>query len=89
MKNLLLILSGFAFCGAASASSDVTFPVNCANNVSITAASTLQDVQKCTIDKQKTSKGMYEVKFTDANKHKYTCYFANNTPTEVINHCES
>ena len=57
MRNLLIILSGFAFCGVASASSTVTFPINCANNVNITAASTLQDVQKCTIDKQKILRG--------------------------------
>lgn len=48
----------------------------------------LSDVQQCLVEKQKTSRSLYEVKFKDNNQHTYTCKFAANTPTEQINSCE-
>lgn len=86
MKKLLALISlvsvNAAFAGSAS------FPITCNNGVSITSSSTLADVQKCLVKKQKTSKGLYEVEFVDNNQHSYTCKFATNTPTAAINSCE-
>jgi predicted lactoylglutathione lyase len=89
MKKLLIGLLVSGACGLAFADSPVTFPITCANNISISATATLAEVQKCQITKQETDDGMYKVKFTDANKHSYECYFANNKPLAKINHCES
>lgn len=86
MKKLLLALLSVA--SVAAFASPVSFPIQC-NTVSITATSTLADVQQCLIKKQKTSKGLYEVKFEDNNQHTYTCQFATNSPTEQINSCEN
>lgn len=86
MKKMLLILLGSV---SVSAFADpANFPIICNGGVGITPTSTLADVQKCIIKKQKTSKGLYEVKFVDNNDHTYTCKFATNSPTEPINSCE-
>ena len=89
MKKILLTLAGLTAMTTAFASTPAVFPISCANNVSITATSTLQNVQQCLITKQEKSSGMVKVKFKDNNKHSYTCYFATANATEVINHCES
>lgn len=86
MKKMLLALIG-ASCTLAYASSPVVFPIACNGNVMISESSTLAQVQQCQIDKQKTSSGMYEVKFYDINKKSHECFFPSNTPTAVINHC--
>ncbi len=88
MRKILLVLVG-ASCSLAYASSPVNFPINCNNNVVVTESSVLSQVQQCQIIKQKTSDGMYMVKFTDINKKKYECDFATNTPSATINHCSN
>lgn len=88
MKKMLLALIG-ATCTFAYAGSPVVFPIACNGNVMITESATLAQVQQCQIDKQKTSSGMYEVKFYDINKKKYECFFPNNTATATINHCSN
>ncbi|RTK94324.1 MAG: hypothetical protein EKK64_08750 [Neisseriaceae bacterium] len=87
MKKLLALISLVSV--NAAFASQATYPIECNNGVSITASSTLADVQKCLIKKQKTSGGLYEVKFVDNNDHSYECKFATNSPTEVINSCEN
>ncbi|MDD3266794.1 MAG: hypothetical protein PHC75_06420 [Burkholderiales bacterium] len=86
MKKLLLTLLAGASCIAVA--SPASFPIQCNNSVTITATSTLGDVQQCLIKKQKTSKGLYEVKFEDNNNHTYTCKFATSYPDAQINSCE-
>lgn len=87
--NKLLIMTVFAGSAvSALASSAVAFPINCNNNVVISESSTLQQVQSCVIVKQKLARdGMYEVEFSDNNKHKYTCSFASQEQATKINHC--
>ena len=87
MKKLLISLAAVAAFGTAFASTPVTFPITCANSVSITATSTLADVQKCNISKQTKSSGMFEVEFKDNNNTGYKCFFATKKQTEVVNHC--
>lgn len=87
MKKILLGLLVTAGCSSAFAGT-VSFPIACNNSVNIAAESTLADVQKCVITKQKESKGMFIVEFKDNNSHSYTCKFATNTPTSAINSCE-
>lgn len=56
----------------------------------LNSATTLADVQaNCLIKAQTTSKGRYEVKFTnDATEDTVTCYFGSNTPTAILNSCK-
>lgn len=89
MKKLLLSLTAFCTMTSAFASSPAKLPISCNNGVTISETSTLADVQKCNIVKQKTSDGMLEVKFKDNNDHTYYCYFATKDPTQTINKCES
>lgn len=87
MKKMLLILLAGSSCIAVAAPAN--FPIQCNNNVTITATSTVADVQQCVIKKQKTSKGLFEVIFEDNNNNTYTCKFATNYPSEPINTCEN
>lgn len=87
MQKLLITMLVAASMTPAYASSSVTFPITCNNNVIINETSTLKDVQGCVIDKQETSSGLFVVKFYDNNKHKYTCSFAKNKPSMKINNC--
>lgn len=87
MKKMLAVLLSVAGLSNVFAGT-VNYPIQCNNSVSITADSTLADVQKCMISKQKESKGMYVVEFKDNNSHSYTCNFTANTPTTKINTCE-
>lgn len=59
------------------------------NSLSITSATTLQQVQNsCMIKKQETHKGMYQVEFTNTTTNKsVSCDFANNDPAAVVNGC--
>lgn len=87
MKKLLMTLLATG-CVANVFASSFSFPVQCNNSVTLTAESTLADVQKCVISKQKTSDGLYVVEFKDINNNSHTCKFASNTPTAVINTCK-
>ncbi|RTL00506.1 MAG: hypothetical protein EKK57_06920 [Proteobacteria bacterium] len=87
MKKILFGLLAVVSATSVFASA-VNFPIACNNSVNIDAESTLADVQKCVISKQKESKGMFVVEFKDNNAHSYTCKFATNTPTSAINSCE-
>lgn len=89
MQKLLISLISLAACSSAFAATAVSYPITCANGVSISQTSKLAEVQKCAITKEETSDGMYKVEFTDNNKHKYSCYFANSKPYTTINHCSS
>lgn len=86
MKKILATL--LAFTSLIACASTVNFPIQCSNSVSITATSTLSDVQKCVVSKQKATKGMYEVDFKDNNGHSYTCMFAAESATAPINNCK-
>lgn len=103
-KILLVLLSGLSvasfassldmdnlYCGGAkSMSASKTASAVPATGYKLTAATTLADVQKsCLIKKQTTSKGRYEVKFTNSATGKtVSCFFASNTPTATLNSCE-
>ena len=56
----------------------------------LTSTTTLADVQSnCTIKKQATEKGMYQVELTnDATQKEVSCNFTNNQPTAVLNSCK-
>ena len=84
MKRILISLAAVVTWSLAYASAPVNFPITCANNVSISATSTLKEVQSCIIVKQESSKGLYVVEFKDNNGTKYSCKFTNNQPTTTI-----
>lgn len=87
MRKLLLALT--AMSSVAFASSLDMNNLSC-KTMKITASTTLAQVQSnCTIAKQKTSGGLYEVEFTNnATNKSVTCKFAANTPAATVNSCK-
>lgn len=99
MRKLLVLLLGtsatlsFAssldmnnlYCGGTKATNNAP-----ATGYKVTQVTTLADVQKnCLIKKQTTSKGRFEVKFTNtATDSTVECFFASNNPTATLNSCK-
>lgn len=86
MRNLLLFLLIVPALVYAD-SLDMT-TLQC-KGIKLNNATTLADVQNnCMIEKQKTSKGRYQVDFINNETNKtVTCYFASNMPTALLNSC--
>ncbi|MBX9598048.1 MAG: hypothetical protein K2X04_05680 [Burkholderiales bacterium] len=86
MRNLLLLLSIIPVLAYADSLDMRTLQCR---SIKLNSSTTLADVQNnCMIQKQKTSKGRYQVDFINNETNKtVTCYFASNMPTALLNSC--
>lgn len=86
MRKFLLIILALP---ALTFASSLDMSTLACNDLKLDSGTTLKDVQDhCLIKKATSSDGRYEVKFVNSTTKKtVTCYFANNTPTAVLNSC--
>ena len=87
MRKLLVTLLALP---TLSFASDLDMSTLACKNLKLTSATTLLDVQNnCVIEKQRCSKGRYEVVFVnDSTNETVTCHFATKNPSAVLNSCE-
>ena len=87
MRKLLVILLALPVVSFATSLDMSTLQCK---TLKLNTATTLQDVQNnCLVKKQTSSKGRYEVEFTNSTTNKtVTCYFASKEPTALLNSCK-